>query len=81
MANQCWTTLDEIKFARGLFERAKVNEQNKDAAGLPGLTARQALMAYIRNCQNRVWYGNGMCVDPAPVILQATDWLAELKAA
>ncbi len=61
--NVFWTTLDETMFARHKYY------DKRDIDGL---------RSYIHVCQCRRWYGPGMQVDPATVILQAMDWLNDL---
>ena len=58
-----WTTEDELAYVRHLYEKG-------NAAGLK---------RYIWLAINRKWHGPGMNVDPGTVLLQAQDWLTELK--
>ena len=57
-----WTTADEVALIRKMFLAGNI----------------KALRQYEHNALNRVWHGAGMEIDPAIVIWEAQDCIAEL---
>jgi len=60
--SESWTTLDELQFIRGLYNRRNLG----------------GLRTYLSICRNRRWHGEGMGVCVGEVIFAVEDYVIEL---